>query len=53
VVEGPLLQNQALAVAHGGGPSTSRSSNPGERMCDGALGLLNGGAELRFGVAVS
>jgi hypothetical protein len=49
IAEGPLLQDRASVVAPVGGPSTSRSSSPGERMCSGALGLPNGacGASIR------
>jgi hypothetical protein len=43
VAEGSLPQNQASVAAPGGGPSTSRSSKPGEGMHGGAQGLLNGG----------
>jgi hypothetical protein len=42
VAEGPLLQNQALVAAPGGGTSTSRSNSLGEQTHGGALGLPNG-----------
>jgi hypothetical protein len=42
VAEGSLLQNRESVAVPGGGPSTSRSSKPGEQMHGGTLGLLNG-----------